>query len=384
MLQQAFEVEYIVAYQQCPDCAKSYTANTWRACVQVRQKVPHKRTFLYLEQLILKHGAHKDTINIKEVKDGLDFYYSARNQAEKFVDFLSSVAPVRTKKSQELISMDIHTSTKSYKFSYSVELVPICKDDLVAIPIKLAKQIGNIAPLGLCYRVGTSLNILDPSTLQTADISTPIYWRAPFTALADVQELTEFIVMDIEPIGAQKGKWLLAEATVARAQDLGSNDKAYYTRTHLGNVLHPGDSVMGYMLTGTNFNSPQFDAIEESNSYSSQIPDVLLVKKFYARKKKSKARNWRLKRMTKDEGDLLPKKADQEKMDRDYEMFLRDVEEDTELRQTMALYKAQQQAKKDAEAMSVVETDDGEDETPQINMDELLDEFDELNVQDEH
>lgn len=141
---------------------------------------------------------------------------------------------------------------------------------------------------------------------------------------------------------------------------------------------------MGYMLTGTNFNSPQFDAIEESNSYSSQIPDVLLVKKFYARKKKSKARNWRLKRMTKDEGDLLPKKADQEKMDRDYEMFLRDVEEDTELRQTMALYKAQQQARKDAEAMSVIETDDGEDETPHINMAELLDEFDELHVRDEH
>ena len=141
---------------------------------------------------------------------------------------------------------------------------------------------------------------------------------------------------------------------------------------------------MGYMLTGTNFNSPQFDALEQSNAYASQIPDVMLVKKFYARKKKSKNRNWRLRRMAKDEGDLLPKKSDQEKMDRDYEMFLRDVEEDTELRQTMALYKAQQQAKKDAEAMSVVETDDGEDETPQINMDELLDEFDELNVKDEH
>jgi len=142
--------------------------------------------------------------------------------------------------------------------------------------------------------------------------------------------------------------------------------------------------VMGYMLTGTNFNSPQFDALEQSNSYASQIPDVMLVKKFYARKKKSKNRNWRLRRMAKDEGDLLPKKSDQEKMDRDYEMFLRDVEEDTELRQTMALYKAQQQAKKDAEAMSVVETEDGDDETPQINMDELLDEFDELNVKDEH
>ena len=48
----------------------------------------------------------------------------------------------------------------------------------------------------------------------------------------------------------------------------------------------------------------------------------------------------------------------------------------------MAVYKAQQQAKKDAEAMSVVETSDGEDETPQINMDELLDEFDDLQVAD--
>lgn len=382
VLQQGFEVEYMVAYQQCPDCQKSYTANTWRACVQVRQKVPHKRTFLFLEQLILKHGAHKDTINIKEVKDGLDFFFAARNQAEKFVDFLNSVAPVQTKKSQELISMDIHTSTKSYKFSYSVNLVPICKDDLLAIPIKLAKQIGNISPLGICYRIGTSVNILDPTTLQTADISTSTYWRGPFTTLADVTELTEFIIMDIEPLGATKGKWLLAEATVARASDLGSNDKTYYTRTHLGNLLHPGDSVMGYLLTGTNFNHPQFDALEESNTYASQIPDVMLVKKFYARKKKSKNRNWQLKRMAKDEGDLLPKKADQEKMDRDYEMFLRDVEEDEELRATMALYKAQL-PKKAADEMSVVETDDGEDETPRINMEELLDEFDELNVEDD-
>jgi nonsense-mediated mRNA decay protein 3 len=382
VLQQSFEVEYVVAYQQCPDCAKSYTANTWRACVQVRQKVPHKRTFLFLEQLILKHSAHKDTINIKEVKDGLDFYFAARNQAEKFVDFLQSVAPVNKKKSQELISMDIHTSTKSYKFSYSVELVPICKDDLVALPIKLAKQMGNISPLGLCFKIGTSVNILNPYTLQVAEISAPLYWRSPFTPLADVQELVEFIVMDIEPLEGQRGRWQLAEATVAKASDLGSNDRTFYTRTHLGNVLHPGDSVMGYLLTGTNFNNPQFDALEASNSYASQIPDVMLVKKFYARKKKSKSRSWRLKRMARDEGDLLPKKADQEKIDRDYEMFLRDVEEDTELRNTLALYKAQQQAKADADAMSVVETSDGEDETPKINMDELLDEFDELKVKD--
>ena len=323
------------------------------------------------------------------MKDGLDFFYSQRNHAEKFVDFLTSVAPVRSKKSQELISMDIHTSTKSYKFSFSVELVPICKDDLVALPIKLAKQIGNIAPLTICHRVGTSINLLDPSTLQTADVSTPIYWRSPFTSLADVQELVEFVIMDIEPVGPQKGRFLLAEATVARSSDLGVNDITYFTRTHLGGVLHPGDSVMGYHLTGTNFNNPHFDALEQSSNYSSIIPDVVLVKKFYARKKKSKARNWRLKRMNKEEGEMLPKKQDQERMERDFEMFLRDVEEDTELRSTLALYKAQQEKReKDRmeglETASTAETDEIEDgeEVPKIDMDELLDDFNELDVED--
>jgi len=333
-----------------------------------------------MEQLILKHGTHRDTINIKEVKDGIDFFFSARNQAEKFVDFLNSVVPVRVKHSQELISMDKHTSKKSYKFTFSVELIPICKDDLVALPIKLAKQIGNISPLVLCSKIGTSVNVIDPSTLQTADISAPVYWRDPFTSLTEAQELVEFIVLDIEPLGLQKGKWSLAEATVARASDLGVNDNSYFTRTHLGRNIHPGDSVMGYMLTGTNFNNVQFDAIEESGTYSSRIPDVILVKK-HLRRKRNRRRHWQLKRMAKDEGELLPKKADQERMDQEYEMFLRDIEEDEEMRATMALYKAPQ-VPEEPDAMSIVETDEGEDETPHINMDELLDDFDELTMED--
>ena len=283
------------------------------------------------------------------------------------------------KKSQQLISMDIHTSTKSYKFTYSCELVPICKDDLVALPIKLAKSIGNISPLALCYRVGTSINLIDPNTLQTADLPTNIYWRAPFKNLADVQELVEFVVLDIEPLGKQSGRFFLAEATVARASDLGANDQTYFCRTHLGGVIHAGDSVMGYHLTGTNFNNPQFEELE-NGSHASQIPDVMLVKKYYGRKKKPK-RNWRLKRMEKDEGELLPKKADQERMDADYEMFLRDVEEDPELRNTLALYKAQQE-KKAADAMSMTETDMSDEEVPKINMEELLDDFEDLHVQD--
>ncbi|EMC91767.1 hypothetical protein BAUCODRAFT_304165 [Baudoinia panamericana UAMH 10762] len=384
ILQQTFDVEFVQQFKQCPDCAKSYTHNTWRAVVQVRQKVPHKRTFLYLEQLILKHGAHKDTINIKEVHNGIDFYFSQRNHAEKFVDFLTSVSPVRTKKSQELISMDIHTSSRSYKFTYSCELVPVCKDDLVALPVKLAKQIGNISPLTLCYRIGTAVNLLDPNTLQVSDLSTPIYWRTPFAPLADVKDLVEFVVMDIEPIGPQKGRFLLAEATIARASDLGVNDTTYLVRTHLGGVLHAGDSVMGYHLTGTQFNNDNFEAIQESKQYSSTIPDVILVKKHYTARRKTKARNWKLRRMAKEESEMKPRKQDADREEVDYEQFLQDLEADPELREGLKMYRNRDALQPDAVAdAGDMETDGEDDDGLEIPMEQLIDEMEDMGMEDE-
>lgn len=95
ILEQIFEIEYLVQHGQCPDCTKLAAKNTWKALVQVRQKVPHKRTFLYLEQLILRNGAQKDTISVKEVRDGLDFFYSSRSHALKMTEFLQGVVPIR-------------------------------------------------------------------------------------------------------------------------------------------------------------------------------------------------------------------------------------------------------------------------------------------------
>ena len=54
VVEKSFEVTFIEENQQCKDCQKSFTHHTWKACVQLRQKVEHKRTFLFLEQLILK------------------------------------------------------------------------------------------------------------------------------------------------------------------------------------------------------------------------------------------------------------------------------------------------------------------------------------------
>ena len=359
--------------------------------MQVRQKVPHKRTFLYLEQLILKHNAHKDTISIRETKDGLDFFYAQRNHAVKMVDFLSAVTPVRSQKSSELISQDIHTSTKSYKFTYSIEIVPICKDDLVCVPAKLAKQLGNIPQLLLCTKIGNSIHLVDPNTLQVAEISNQVYWRDPFPSLANVTGLTEYVILNVEPVGSTRGKFILADVEVMRSSD----NHQFSIRTHLGGILHPGDDAMGYHLAGNNFNNPHFESIPEN-----QTPPVLLVKKHYPRRRKDKTRVWKLRHISREESEMLPRKQDKDRAERDYELFLREIEEDTELRQTLQLFKSTRKnppktqkmdgVEMETEDPAPVQTDDEmeEDEEddgglPQINVDELLDEFDELNVGDE-
>ncbi|KAI5121717.1 hypothetical protein M0805_002110 [Coniferiporia weirii] len=438
ILQQIFQVEYLVQYTQCADCAKLAAKNTWKALVQVRQKVPHKRTFLFLEQLILKHGAQKETISVKEVRDGLDFFYSQRNHAIRMVDFLTGVVPIHTKSSEQLLSTDTHSGTSSYKFTYSVEIAPICKDDLVCLPLKQARSLSNISPLTLCTRVGNALHLVDPASLQAVDVSAPVFWRAPFEALASVGDLVEFTVLDVEPSGPTRGKWVLADAQVAvngafRSSganpdedmdfDEGALDQVYHTRTHLGAILQPGDAVLGYHLSHANFNSDAFADLP-----SGRIPDVILVRKTYPhRRKKNRTRAWKLRSMAKeaeaDEGAAESGRngrgpggvigrmggRDKKKVEEDYELFLRDIEEDEELRAAVNLYKApgtgpaaatgktrqkgksqysmdvdggEVQEEPQAAVSTEDETDEEEPDFPEIKLDELLEDFDEMTLKE--
>lgn len=63
--------------------------------MQVRQRVTHKRTFYYLEQLLLKHNAHSDCLNIVTFRDGMDFYFTEKQKAVRFIDFLESHVPTK-------------------------------------------------------------------------------------------------------------------------------------------------------------------------------------------------------------------------------------------------------------------------------------------------
>ncbi|GAC99706.1 nonsense-mediated mRNA decay protein 3 [Pseudozyma hubeiensis SY62] len=430
ILQQIFEVEFVVQYGQCPDCTRLAAKNTWRAMVQVRQKVQHKRTFLYLEQLILKHNAHQNTISINEKKDGLDFFYTQRSHAIKMVEFLNSVVPIKTTKSEQVISMDVHTSTTNYKFTYSVEIAPICKDDLVCLPPKMAKQLGNIGQLVLCHKVTNSLRFIDPISLQLAEVPAEKYWRDPQPPLATIPEMIEFLVLDIEPTGryatnthgVQNRRLEEADAQVSplNATSFGEADAVYHTRTHLGAILQPGDTVMGYHLRVANFNSATWDTLP-----ADRMPDVVLVKKSYPeRKKRSKHRMWKLKSMAKEAEDPSAEGAvgrgavgrrgglDSQRVERDYELFLRELEEDEEMRGTVNLYRdakkeeerklrkeraAQIKAEREAAlanggmeedgefddgATTDGESEWGDDDAPRVGMDELLDDLEDMAIED--
>lgn len=363
VLQQVFVVEFTVQSHMCDACHRVEAKDFWRAVVQVRQKAEHKKTFFYLEQLILKHKAHNNTVNIKPQADGLDFFYSKQDDARKMMDFFMSVVPCRFNTAKELVSHDPRNNTYNYKHTFSVEIVPICKDNIVCLPQKVAQSLGNINPLLVCTRITTNIHVIDPATLQTAELSSHVYWRSPFTALVGPTQMTEFMVMDLERIeGKNKPhrepfshKHLLVDVWVARMSDLGVNDQQFHTRSHLGHLLRVGDTVLGFDFTCSNLNHAQFEKLRED-----RVPDVLLVRKVFDRSKRSKRRIWKLKRMAED--------AETESMERDYTEFLEDLEEDQELRQNVNIYR-------DASKVPVEQEETDDEGVPAISLQEMLEDL---------
>jgi len=370
VLQQVFVVDFIVNGQFCSDCHRVEAKDFWKANVQVRQKTDHKKTFYYLEQLILRHKAHESTLGIKPAHEGIDFFYANQGQARKMVDFLTSVVPCRYQVSKTVVSQDVHNNTFNCKFTFSVEIVPVCKDCVVCLSPKLAHQLGGIGQICVVQRVSHTIHLIDPSTAQIAEIQGPVYWRHPFNALSGTKQLAEYIVMDIEIIkerekrtfagqGTTSFKHVLADVWVCRSNEVGTNE--VHTRTHLGHLLKPGDVVLGYDLSNCNVNDDHFEKLNRET-----MSDVVLVKKVYADKSvRNRRRKWKLRHLDADGMDVTS-------VNRDYTDFLEDLEEDETFRQNINIYKNP--------ARMAVQVEDADEETPQITLQEMLDD---LHISDE-
>ncbi|KAL6503958.1 hypothetical protein OROGR_025881 [Orobanche gracilis] len=372
ILEQAFTAEYTVQDQLCESCSRvQANPDQWEASVQLRQHVSHRRTFFYLEQLILKHDAAKDAIKIKQVDHGIDFFFGKRSHGLKFVDFVGKVAPVKTRNDKQLVSQDMKSNNYTYKFTFSVEISPICREDLICLPPKVALGLGNFGPLVICNKVTNCISLLDPFTLGQKFLDSNQYWRSSFKALLSSKQLVEYVVLDVEPVSNDVNigglKYVLADAQVARVSDFGKNDTIFNVRTHLGRLLNPGDYALGYDLFGANTNDIEMDKYKGLD-----LPSVVLIKKSYQEKRlknRGKPRAWKLKSLNMEVDTSDRVRDGGEKVASDYEEFKRDIEENPDLRFNLSLYRDE-----NYQPSEVASATDGED-APTVPLDELLDDL---------
>ena len=346
VVEQSFIVEFKVENLQCDDCKKIFTPHLWSAAVQVRQKVEHKRTIMFLEQLILKHDAHAKALNVKEFDEGMDFYFAHKTHALILADFIQNYFPIKMKPSKQLISVDDNSNIANYKYTYFIEIAPLCKDDLCLIPKVLRKELGGVSPIMLVVNINTMITLWDPIHTKFSHVDSANYWKYEIKALCSRSKLTPFIILKIEKEGETENDSNTSRHThskertpcdkadvynveVQRQADFGNTMETFLIRTSVEN-LKPMDHVLCYDLV--NLNIQEVEEIEDK----SKVPDIVIAKRFYPNRKKGKSRIWKLKEIEK---ETDANKAKQDKAAKDKEEFMEMLEEEPQERKKINLYK---------------------------------------------
>jgi nonsense-mediated mRNA decay protein 3 len=301
------------------------------------------------------------------------------------------------KTSKKLIGTDDKSNVSNFKYTNFVEICPLCKDDLLYLPAKTARNLGNINRLVMVKSISNVIHLIDPFSGQTAQLSGDAFWRDPLRPIitAARSRMTRFVVLGKEPVllrpnvskrsASRKQKSRLANLTLAREDDLGVNDRQFEERSHVGYLMKSGDVCVGYDLTETQF----VDDEAESMRSSGKLPDAIVIRKLYGgvaagEADAAKKRVWKLQRLDVEVAENMKSaraaKQDAEADDMDEEDFMREVEADRDMRSQMNLYKSEVLKKKnddekDRHAMVDVigENDDDDDDDQEVKLDELLD-----------
>lgn len=226
-------LKYVIRNKQCGDCMRAESKQFWNSVVQVRQHPSSSRTFLYLEQLIKIHRAHLNTSNIKDRKDGIDFYFTNKNYAIKFTKFIENFYGVKVKESGRLISEDRKNNTTNMKSTFSCQLLPFCKDDLVAINNKL----------NLVNKVNSSVEFIEIESGNKKIVSNKQFFgnESKYVKLLSSKDATEYDV-----ILCYKNKEGYYDVTVTD-----ENGRVFETKTKC--EYKEGSKTLGYYLEGKTF-----------------------------------------------------------------------------------------------------------------------------------
>ncbi len=300
------------------------------------------------------------------------------------------------KTSKKLIGTDDKSNVSNFKYTNLVEICPLCKDDLLYLPAKTARNLGNISRLVMVKSISNVIQLIDPLSGQMAQLSADAFWRDPLRPVitAARSRMTRFVVLGKEAIvlernvskrsASRKQRNRLASLTLAREDDLGVNDKQFDERSNVGYLMKSGDVCVGYDLTETQF----VDDEAESMRSSGKLPDVVVIRKLYGgvaagEADAAKKRLWRLQRLDVEVAESMRSaraaKLDAEADDMDEEDFMREVEADRDMRSQINLYKSEQLLKKKLANGTSMEHDGAEsvnqdeDDDQEIKLEELLD-----------
>ena len=191
ILSQNLIIEFKEKWNLCRDCQKLQTPHTWSSCVQIRQRVPHKKTMLYLEQIILKNKMQKSSLYFEEANDGFDFFFSTRRAGEIFSNWIATVVPSKITYHKKYVSLS--TST----FTYLVDVANVAKYDLFILDKDSYKKLGGIGPLLICTRLSSRTIFIDPRTFNHLYLDGNTFFKYKFNPFCNSNKLTEFLVLDV-------------------------------------------------------------------------------------------------------------------------------------------------------------------------------------------
>jgi len=279
VVKQNIEVEFVVTRVMCPTCTLDTVDQVWRAVVQVRQNVQHRRTLFFLEQQILKRALADKAMNVDESPSGIDVFFAKHDHAVKFADAIAAIVPMgKRKESKQLTGVDLQNNDFRFRFTLQIDIVPICRHDLIVLPPQLRSQLfGGRCGVILVYGIASMLRLVDVVAGKQAELSGAKFFQYPFRAAATAREMIEFVVLDVVDNTTLE---------VARAKDFGENDTRFVVSDHLlAAHVEAGDALMGYDLT------PIAERFTEDWCKGEELPEcVMVARKRETSKHKGRAR----------------------------------------------------------------------------------------------
>ncbi len=191
IINQSLVIEFKEKWLLCRDCQKVQTPHIWASCVQIRQRVPHKKTMLYLEQIILSNKMQKNALDFKETEDGFDFFFTTRRAGEIFSNWVATVVPAKITYHKKYVSLS--TST----FTYLVDVANVAKYDLFLLDKDSSTKLGGIGPLLVCTRLSTRTIFVDPRTFNSVYLDGNTFFKYKFKSFCNSNQLTEFLILDV-------------------------------------------------------------------------------------------------------------------------------------------------------------------------------------------